>query len=616
MKAENRTKREQAEEPNLKGEIPFNTLIDLAPIAISISRYGIGIYANLKFLQLFGLQSIDDYIGRPTHEFFAPQLQAEIKEFIRRGALGLPIPKEYETTGLRADGLQFPMQIIIDRVNLADGPANISFTKDISDRKHAAEALRESEQRYRSIFEGVQDAIFVESLDGQILDVNPCACELFGYTRQQFLTKRVADLVPSQDKIVPFNIYEPPTVPTLPVETVNVRANGEEFPVELTIRLQDYNGEQVYYVVLRDITESKQADEKLRASEEKYRALFVDMTEGFALHGIICDENGNPCDYRFLDINPAFERLTGLKRAEVVGRLLSEVLPNEDPVWVEKYGRVALTGEPSQFSNYSPVLKRHYEVFAYCPAPRQFAVLFLDITERKRAEVELSQSREQLRAFGQHLQVAREEERSSIAREIHDELGQQLTALKMDLAWLSGQILPEQAPLIQRTVAMSEMVDSTIQTVRRVASELRPGMLDDLGLSAALEWQAGEFQARTGIVCKLNLPMEVVEIDRDQATALFRIFQEALTNISRHSRATKVRVVLKMRPDCIDFAIRDNGIGILESQISNPRSLGLTGMRERVYAFGGTLQFKSAAGKGTAVYVAMPLVKKQVLKVP
>jgi PAS domain S-box-containing protein len=149
----------------------------------------------------------------------------------------------------------------------------------------------------------------------------------------------------------------------------------------------------------REIIERKRTEETLRESEARYRSLFNGMTEGFALHEVICDENGAPCDYRFLEINPAFEQLTGLKREDVIGKTMIQVLPNDDPKWVKIYGEVALTGKSIHFENYSPVLKRYYEVFAYCPAPHRFGVLFMDITDRKRTEEALRESEERLRRF-------------------------------------------------------------------------------------------------------------------------------------------------------------------------------------------------------------------------
>ena len=168
-----------------------------------------------------------------------------------------------------------------------------------------------------------------------------------------------------------------------------------------------------------------------------------------------------------------------------------------------------------------------------------------DITERKKAEEQLKGSTEQLRALSAHLQSVREEERTLISREIHDELGQELTGLKMDLSWLVKRLSKNQKSLISKTESMLKLVDSTIQTVRRISSELRPGVLDDLGLIAAIEWQAQDFENRTGITCDFSSSVEEIGLDRDRSTAVFRIFQETLTNVSRHAKATRVKISLE-----------------------------------------------------------------------
>ena len=177
-----------------------------------------------------------------------------------------------------------------------------------------------------------------------------------------------------------------------------------------------------------------------------------------------------------------------------------------------------------------------------------------------------------------------------MAREIHDELGQELTGLKMDLSWLVKRLSKNQKSLISKTESMLKLVDSIIQTVRRISSELRPGVLDDLGLIAAIEWQAQDFENRTGITCDFSSSVEEIDLDRDRSTAVFRIFQETLTNVSRHANATRVKISLEESADSLILRIEDNGKGIKESEVSHPKSLGLLGMRERVLVFGGKVK--------------------------
>lgn len=230
-----------------------------------------------------------------------------------------------------------------------------------------------------------------------------------------------------------------------------------------------------------------------------------------------------------------------------------------------------------------------------------------DITERKLAEEELKRSREQLRNLSAHLQSAREKERMYIAREIHDELGQTLTALKMDLSWLNSKIPKDQKSLLLKTRTMSDLIDTAVKTVQRVSTELRPGLLDDLGLTAAIEWQTDEFKQRTGIQCELYLDSEDVMVIQDISTALYRILQEALTNIVRHANATIVKVSFKKKAGKVELEVRDNGKGITEEQISNPKSFGLIGIQERVYLLGGEVHIIGIYGKGTTITVNIPL---------
>ncbi|MGE5431953.1 MAG: PAS domain S-box protein [Syntrophomonadaceae bacterium] len=226
------------------------------------------------------------------------------------------------------------------------------------------------------------------------------------------------------------------------------------------------------------------------------------------------------------------------------------------------------------------------------------------------AEFQLKNSREQLRRLSAHTQSAREEERTRISREIHDELGQALTGLKMDLSWLDKKLQAEgqlQEAITEKINAMYSLINATIKSVRKISSELRPGVLDYLGISAAIEWQAQEFQNRTGITCKIVAMPKELELDQNFSTALFRIFQETLTNIARHAGANIIQVSLIHENGNIVLVIKDNGRGITDEEIINTKSFGLLGMRERAYLLGGEFTIKGQPGKGTTVTVTIPV---------
>lgn len=227
------------------------------------------------------------------------------------------------------------------------------------------------------------------------------------------------------------------------------------------------------------------------------------------------------------------------------------------------------------------------------------------------AITQLENSRAQLLFLAQHEQSRREEDRTRMAREIHDELGQALTGLKMDLAWLQKHIGSKQRGLLEKLSDMSDLVDTTIQGVRRIATELRPGMLDDLGLIPAIEWQLQEFQKRSGIRCRFTSSLEEVALHAEETTAIFRILQEILTNAARHASATQVEVSLDEEQGYVRLWVQDNGRGITESEVNGSKSFGLLGMRERVLLRSGDFQIHGTPGRGTTVVIKLPLINRQ-----
>lgn len=235
-----------------------------------------------------------------------------------------------------------------------------------------------------------------------------------------------------------------------------------------------------------------------------------------------------------------------------------------------------------------------------------FVGTITDITYRMHSEIEIDSSRKQLRALTVRLQSVREEERTHIAREIHDDLGQALTGLRMDLVWLTNKLSQNGDGISQRLKSMMQLTDSTIHKVRKIATDLRPGILDDIGLAAAIEWHAKDVGERSGIQFSFDLNEEI-QLDEQRSTAFFRIFQESLTNVMRHAQAKRVHAALKKEGNTIVMVIEDDGKGIAEHELSNPRSVGILGMKERAAFFGGEVSVIGVPEKGTTVRVRIPV---------
>jgi signal transduction histidine kinase len=247
--------------------------------------------------------------------------------------------------------------------------------------------------------------------------------------------------------------------------------------------------------------------------------------------------------------------------------------------------------------------------------PEGLGAVVVEITDRQRAQEGLQRSRHQLRALAARLQAVREEERARISREIHDELGQMLTGLKMDLRWMEDRLVQplspaEQGAITQKLREVKELTDATVSSIQRIAADLRPSVLDNLGLIVALGFEAKRFEERTGLHFAMTVPEESPPMDREVATGIFRIFQEALTNVARHAHATHIEIRLRTEGDALVLEVQDNGKGIAAEMLGAPSALGLLGMSERAASLGGHFDVQGAPGRGTTVTVRIPRVRR------
>ncbi len=352
------------------------------------------------------------------------------------------------------------------------------------------------------------------------------------------------------------------------------------------------------------IVVNRQGEEKvftLQGADHTYRAFVERMNEGAAVLS---------SDHTVLHCNGRFARFLGARLQSVIGSSMLDLVWSDDhPKLMALLRRAAqrnCRGEIRLQSRKGIPLPVQLSLNPLRLGSTQAVCLIAsDLSETKRAEQELRASTEQLRNLTAHLQSVREEERTKISREVHDELGQSLTAVKMDLAWLAGRLPRSNGPMLKRIGSTRQLADSMIQSIRRISTELRPAVLD-LGLAAAVEWQVQDFQARSGIQCKVRLLTREV-LASNASTAMFRIFQETLTNVARHAKATRAEVVLQKQRDRLVLLIRDNGRGFDEENPSVSKSLGLLGMRERAAILGGQVNISSTPGKGTTVTAWIPL---------
>jgi PAS domain S-box-containing protein len=599
--------RKRFEEAVKTNEALLRLFIKHTPAAIAMfdteMRY---LQVSDRFLTDYDIEG-QDLIGKSHYEVF-PDLPDRWKEAHKRilaGAVERCEEDPYITSDGSTGWLQW--ESLPWRKGNGEIGGLILFTQVITARKRAEEALRASEERFAKIFNLSPFRMGILRIrDGVVLEVNDSWIRDTGFSRNEIINQPIFTLSPVMDDGLAEKIREVLTT-RKPVSDTEVRfrtKDGREVIANTSAVIIDLDGEPCYLWAANDITERKHAEEALQASESRFSIAF---NSNPMLASISMLEGG-----RFLAVNDSFVELTGYSREEAIGHTALELNlwpnPEDRRTVMDKLKKEIRVRDFEA----SIRLKNGEERILLLSIEKieldgQVCLLHVadDITLRKRAE-------QALRALSARLHSAREEEGTRIAREIHDELGGALTGLKWDLekidktlnSFANGSQFPE---VKNRIVSMTTLIETTINAVRRIAAELRPGVLDDLGLVAAIEWQIEQFQLRSGLKCHWTNNANEIELDREKATTVFRILQEILTNVLRHASAANLYVKLERSKHYFELEVRDDGRGITESQTMNSRSLGLLGMKERALLVGGEVHITGREGAGTTVVVRVPL---------
>lgn len=454
------------------------------------------------------------------------------------------------------------------------------------------------------VLDSAMDAIITVDEQQNIILYNRAAEKIFGWPRQEVLRQPLQKLIPArfrQDHARHVARFGATGATSRRMGTLNViyglRANGEEFPLDASISHLDTPDGKLFTVILRDITE------RLRAQEEHLRlAALLDS----AMDGIITVNEAQS----IVLYNQAAEKIFGWSSEQVLGQPLNKLIPERfrasHGAHIQRFSETGVTSRRMGDGTVIYGMRANGEEFPMDASISQlgtadgklYTVILRDVTERVRAQEERT-------AFAAAVNAAREEEKTRVARELHDELAQSMTALKMDTIWVRDNTLPASGAVTAKLTDMLAMVDGMVASTRRIAADLRPLLLDDLGLLAAIEWLVQNFIQRAGVSCTL-LADENLELQEPYATAVFRIVQEALANVAKHAGATEVTVVIDTLPSAISLAVRDNGRGFATQEPRKPQSLGLMGLQERALLLKGSVELHSAPGQGTRVEVSIP----------
>lgn len=461
------------------------------------------------------------------------------------------------------------------------------------------------------LLDSAMDAIIAVDAQQHIILYNRAAERIFGWRREDVLRQPLDKLIPGRFRATHaahVNRFGTTGVTSRRMGALNViyglRASGEEFPIDASISQLDTAQGKVFTVILRDITLRLQAEERHARLAARLSGLLDSAMDGI----ITVDES-----QRIVMYNRAAEKIFGWSSEEILGQSLGKLIPERHRsghgAYVKRFGATGVTSRRMGDNTVIYGQRANGEEFPLdasisqldTPDGKLYTVILRDVTERVRSQEERS-------AFAAAAHAIREEEKTRVARELHDELAQSLTALKMDTIWVRDNVAGAPQAVAPKLAEMLSMLDRAVASTRRIASDLRPLLLDDLGLVPAIEWLVSTFSQRSGVAASFKADDDL-ELPEPYATAVFRIIQESLANVGKHAQATEVSVSVGKLGDTVTLAVIDNGRGFSTSAPRKPQSLGLMGLRERAQLLKGDFTIDSEPGKGTRVEVRIPLAE-------
>lgn len=480
--------------------------------------------------------------------------------------------------------------------------------EDVTEKIAGAEIIRNTKDFYNSILDSVINGVWVTDHNDTIFYVNKGMSAIAGIPVEQILSVNTLYGFPA-DTLQSFRPYyqkakERLKVVRYPAVRVITPAGRLSYQSGWLIPIIKEGAYDGMICTVEDVTENKLAEDALRSSEERFRNITEQVSEI-----IFMTDNTGYITY----ISPQVISVFGYSALEMTGEHFIRFVDETDYQKAMSAFKTSMKTN-SRVQNFPARMKRKDgSVFIGEVSSNGFYVdgrsdgaigVIRDVTERKNAEEAIRRSKETMEELHRHLTEVRENERADISREIHDQLGQSMTALKLDLNWVQEHIATDPESRA-KLASMIDLASATIRDIQRISSELRPGILDDIGLAAAIEWYAEEFEKRSGIKVHLNLDEVQAESDQKNLT-IFRVTQESLTNVIRHANAKKVKISLSEIKENIILEIKDDGVGMPEEKVNSPRSLGLLGIRERVAQSSGILVISSRPGSGTSIRITIP----------